>query len=109
MISILFLREKGFDLPVEIWHYDELSQNDVSRLSQMVNVNVKNMKEYIKQSLDRDGGKLFSMKAAILLYTSLEEVLFLDSDNIPAQNPLSLFDTPAYKETGTLFWPGNMV
>ena len=101
----MFLRKKGSELPVEVWHYDELSQHDIDSLLQIENVMVMNMKDYIRESLDRDGGKLFSMKAAILLYSKFEEILFLDSDNIPANDPTILFNSPAFKETGTIFWP----
>lgn len=102
----MFLREKGCVLPIEVWHYDELDSKDIALLSKIDKVAVMNMKDYISESLDRDGGKLFSMKAAILLYTNFEEILFLDSDNIAATDPTLLFDSPAFKETGAIFWPG---
>jgi hypothetical protein len=32
-------------------------------------------------------------------------VLYLDSDNVPAQDPSFLFDATEYERTGALFWP----
>ncbi|KAJ2993918.1 hypothetical protein HDV02_001996 [Globomyces sp. JEL0801] len=67
---------------------------------QVKNVTVQNLSSFAKLHLTSG----FQMKGASLLYTSYDEVLFLDSDNIPARDPTFLFDTPAFKETGTLFW-----
>jgi alpha 1,2-mannosyltransferase len=53
------------------------------------------------------GGDLsgFTMKIAALLLSRFREVLFLDSDNVALSDPASLFDSPAYAETGALLWP----
>jgi hypothetical protein len=50
------------------------------------------------------GSRMYAMKGAALLHTSFDEILFLDSDNIPARDPTFLFETDAFKETGALFW-----
>ena len=34
-----------------------------------------------------------------------QEVLILDADNVPLANPTFLFDEPAYRKAGSLFWP----
>ena len=33
------------------------------------------------------------------------QVLMLDSDNLPLTDPTYLFSEPAYKASGSLFWP----
>lgn len=35
----------------------------------------------------------------------MQEVLILDSDNVPLADPTALFDDPAYRKAGSLFWP----
>ncbi|KAH6691223.1 glycosyltransferase family 71 protein [Leptodontidium sp. MPI-SDFR-AT-0119] len=47
----------------------------------------------------------FQFKTAAVLNSRFAEVLLLDSDNIPAIDPESLFESDTYREFGTLFWP----
>lgn len=47
----------------------------------------------------------FQIKAAAIINSRFQEVLYLDSDNSPTINPAFLFDTKGYRETGALFWP----
>jgi hypothetical protein len=63
------------------------------------------MKDFSNVELKADNDHLYAMKGAILLHTSLEQVLFLDCDNVPVSDPGVLFEHPAYLQTGALFWP----
>jgi hypothetical protein len=45
------------------------------------------------------------LKPWALLHSDFREVLYLDADSFPVRNPDYLFDHPAYKETGAVFWP----
>lgn len=47
----------------------------------------------------------FQIKAAAVINSSFKEILYLDSDNVPVQDPTFLFETEEYKNTGALFWP----
>lgn len=48
----------------------------------------------------------FSFKAYVLAFvTKFDEVLVLDSDNLPLQNPEGLFESPQYLKKGSSFWP----
>jgi len=47
----------------------------------------------------------FQFKPVAIMNSRFAEVLLLDSDNIPAIDPELLFESDAYKEYGTLFWP----
>jgi Mannosyltransferase putative len=51
-----------------------------------------------------DDHKLYQVKAGALLYSKLEKILFLDSDNTPVKDPTFLFSSPPLVETGALFW-----
>lgn len=44
-------------------------------------------------------------KVAAVLACPYEEVLFLDSDNLPVRDPTYLFDEPTYRDVGAMFWP----
>jgi alpha 1,2-mannosyltransferase len=47
----------------------------------------------------------FTMKAAALLLSRFAEVLFLDSDNVAALDPESLFESREFKGSGAVLWP----
>lgn len=49
--------------------------------------------------------KGYQYKILALLLTSFENVLFLDSDNIPTRNPDQLFDSNPFKKHGLIIWP----
>lgn len=49
--------------------------------------------------------KNFEIKSVSVMFCSFEEVLYLDSDNLPLADPAFVFDLPAYRATGALFWP----
>jgi len=40
-----------------------------------------------------------------LIATQFTEVIYLDSDNIPLRDPVELFDSVEYKQSGSVFWP----
>lgn len=47
----------------------------------------------------------FQVKAAAIINSRFQHVLYLDSDNIPTRDPTFLFDTAEYKRQGAIFWP----
>ncbi|KAH8929995.1 glycosyltransferase family 71 protein [Atractiella rhizophila] len=56
---------------------------------------------------DKKKRKNYHMKASSILHSSFRQVLYLDSDNPPADLSalLDLWDSKAYKRLGALFWP----
>lgn len=67
------------------------------------NVQVKNLIDF-RDKVSSSGYALYVMKGAAIIYSSFEEIIYLDVDNIALKDPTNLFDTPAYKETGAIFW-----
>ena len=49
-------------------------------------------------------GSRFECKLIALLETTLDEVLFCDSDVTLLRSPEELFDSKEYRQTGTLFF-----
>ncbi|KAI7879378.1 hypothetical protein K492DRAFT_178835 [Lichtheimia hyalospora FSU 10163] len=97
------------NLPVEIWHLpDEHPSDDIKKQLDEYGATARNLAE---STLPRPMGerttaeKQFQIKAAAIINSRFQEVLYLDSDNSPAINPTFLFDTKGYRETGALFWP----
>ena len=118
MISIRFLRHHGSTLPVEVWysifqelyfltrrHYNELTNMDIYKLESLAGVTVRNLADFLYYEFPRDkDGKIFALKTASIIHSKFDEVLFLDSDNNAVQDPTFLFDSPAFVETGAVFW-----
>jgi alpha 1,2-mannosyltransferase len=49
--------------------------------------------------------KAYQLKIFALIFSSFEEVMFLDADSWPTQNPAPLFDCEPFLSTGLVTWP----
>lgn len=99
------LRESGSTLPVEVWRRDEREEkhewcDEISaegmacrRLSDYLDTDILSIQD----------GK--EMKIFTMLFSSFEEVVFIDADNMALQPPEHLLDSDEYKETGAVLWP----
>lgn len=47
----------------------------------------------------------YHIKTMALLLSRFQQVLYLDSDNMPLRDPTFLFESQAFTATGALFWP----
>ncbi|KAF8318463.1 hypothetical protein DL93DRAFT_389925 [Clavulina sp. PMI_390] len=103
-LRILRLHHKCL-LPVEVFTFPgEITS--ASMLDELTNLNatVREL-DLVKSSKN---WKNFQIKADAIIYSSFEEVLYLDSDNIPLRDPTYLFDSPVYAgvgQPGVVFWP----
>ena len=116
LLSIRMIRKLQCSLPVQIWHLDgEFSENELDTINSQDNVVAKEITSHLElfPELQKLGkikksyreGRNYHIKSLIILLSSFEEVLYLDSDNFPVLNPLRLFNTREYLETGSIFWP----
>ncbi|MDX1952588.1 MAG: glycosyltransferase family 9 protein [Verrucomicrobiota bacterium] len=103
-VSISILRKLGCQLPIELWHLaDELSPR-MRSLMKTLNVRCVDAGEVRKRHpVRRLGG--WELKAYALVHSSFREILLLDADNVPVDDPSYLFSTPEFLETGAIFWP----
>ena len=114
LASIQLLRGYGCTLPVQIWYIgNELSKLQIEEIHSHSNVHCKDIQ--IEQLLypqlsDFKIGHAYGetrnyhIKTLVLLLTEFEQILYLDSDNMPLRDPQFLFDSKEFKETGALFW-----
>lgn len=104
-VCVHMLRQTGCRLPVQLW-YEGPAEMDVRMIRLMRRAGVecvdarKLEKRYPRRVL---GG--WELKPYAMLHCPFKEVLLLDADNVPVQNPAGLFDSPQYRETGSIFWP----
>lgn len=101
---IAALRGLGCDLPVEIWHQGP------GELTPIAHAILRRWSGVTFHDIGRAGAPRerggWQLKAEALAATGLREVLLLDADNLPLDNPGFLFNFPIYRHHGTVFWPG---
>ncbi|CAO0790617.1 unnamed protein product [Mucor circinelloides] len=109
--TIRLLRSFECTLPIEIWHMEHEAQaaaTFTNKLQSLGNVRLRDLSEFgLPKSISRmrSRGKQFHVKAAAIINSRFQNVLYLDSDNIPTRDPTFLFDSAEYKQKGALFWP----
>ena len=129
-VLIKILRHLGCSLPVEVWYlgdeerYPEwielveplgvrcIDACEVSRNRSIPHRRIQPAIGSNGNGKDRQNGPTphsrpggWESKPFAILHSAFEEVLFLDADNVPVSDPTFLFETPEYRETGTIFWP----
>jgi FkbM family methyltransferase len=101
------LRWLGCKLPVEFWHLGRGEMDSqMIELAKRLDVTVIDAREFAK-SLPNHPRILngWELKPFSVLHSRFEEVMYLDADCIPIQNPEKLFESAEYQDTGAIFWP----
>ncbi|KAM0754825.1 hypothetical protein T439DRAFT_321876 [Meredithblackwellia eburnea MCA 4105] len=105
IVSLRMIRSYGTTLPAEVWHFpgEEPSSGQIFEYNKY-NCTVR---EVAGLGKDWVAGrtKSFHIKGAALLQSGFEELIYLDSDSIPVRDISPLFESPAYKKYGAIFWP----
>lgn len=96
-VLVSVLRKLGCDLPVEWWYTDE-SEMD----SEMIRL-AESLPGVKCRSIGTMGG--WQAKVHCIMKSAFQEVLFLDSDQVPVKDPTYLFDSPEYVQSGSVLWP----
>jgi hypothetical protein len=116
LVQLSLLRAWNCTLPVEIWQLPWEASSFSAAVTQRfkeLGATVRNVGEVVpKDSLDMGQIKTllpsrYSIKAAMLLYSSFEEVLLLDANVLPLRDPTFLFDSETFLEKGSLWWSAN--
>ena len=83
LASIKLLRLYGCNLPIEVWYNgDELFKSHIDAFLAIPGVMPRDFKS-IQSQVDLkqpEGDKMFEAKGAAILYSSFEQVIFMDSD-----------------------------
>jgi ADP-heptose:LPS heptosyltransferase len=104
-VCVRMLRHVGCRLPVEIWHRGSHEWSPtLTRLFEPHGVRVVDASAVLQRHPARIEHK-YGLKPYAILHASFRELLWLDADQVPVQDPTFLFDTPQFKETGAVFWP----
>ncbi|OWZ16617.1 hypothetical protein PHMEG_0009576 [Phytophthora megakarya] len=103
--TVRLLRGYGCKLPVEMWFLESEMGTvplDYSRILQSL---VKDYGPVTMKGISDDLVVGFTSKVYALAHSELDQILFLDADNVPVKDPTYLFDTPEFLNTGSMFWP----
>ncbi|RZJ89171.1 MAG: hypothetical protein EOO20_11680 [Chryseobacterium sp.] len=99
-VSISLLRQKGCELPIELWYKgNEISKSAMKKFKHL-DVVFKIFNPNICLNL-----KTYGLKPLAIISSSFKEVLFMDADNNCTENPEYLFASEEYENTGAIFWP----
>lgn len=114
-VSVNMIKYIGCKLPIQVWYLGKEEENfQIQSLLENMGVTCidalslpKTYRNLTGFYDSQRGGNHppFQLKSFAALNSSYEEVLILDADNYPCQDPTILFDEPGYKATGGIFWP----
>jgi alpha 1,2-mannosyltransferase len=104
------LKRLGSKMAVEIHYWDDemdpVTENDLKALWPEVYFNDLSARSNVLETNNNNVYHLnYQLKTAAVVNSRFAEPLLLDSDNVPILDPAELYETPLYKEFGTLFWP----
>lgn len=105
-VCVNMLRRLGCVLPIEVWHKgaDEMTPAMKALLSPLGVEFADALELRGTQPARVLGGR--ELKLWAITQSRFQEVLCLDADTVPCVDPEALFDTPQYRETGAVFFPG---
>lgn len=101
-LGMLHLMESR--LPVEMWLKDTIEEED-GWCDKLVEdgISFRYMSDYLGDMAAFPNPYQYNIAA--IFFSFFREILLLDSDSIPVINSGSRFESPAYQETGMVFWP----
>jgi alpha 1,2-mannosyltransferase len=105
--SVRMLRRTGSALPVEVF-LDSWMDYDIKTCEVILpDLGARCLVLADIWQTTPELGKLlkYQFKVFALLFSSFQDILFLDADAFPAHKPDALFDIEPYKSTGLVTWP----
>jgi hypothetical protein len=103
MAVIHVLKRLECDLPIELWYLgDSELDGRMLRIAECWGVRCRDLTEAVPKTTKLGG---WESKPLSVLHSDFQEVLYLDADCVPVKDPTYLFDSPAYLDNGSLFWP----
>ncbi|KIX08412.1 uncharacterized protein Z518_03068 [Rhinocladiella mackenziei CBS 650.93] len=107
VISIRMLRRTRSLLPVEVFLADASEYDDeiCNHVLPTLNAKCLLLSDIYRTASSGVSIDRFQYKIMAILFSSFEEVLLLDSDAFPINDPLPLFEGEPFNSTGMIVWP----
>ncbi|TXT06091.1 hypothetical protein VHUM_03564 [Vanrija humicola] len=103
--SVQMLRSYGSKLPVQVYHFpSEAPDPEDEIIQQLADLNVT-LVSAVGQKKDPKHNKSYHLKAIAVIQCPWREVLYLDSDSVPARDPEYMFEAPGYERLGIFCTP----
>ena len=101
--SLGMLRQVGSELPVEVWAKDA-SEEMPGWCSELAKEGIacRRLSDYMDLAHLKHP---YQWKVFTMLFSSFREILFLDADDMPIENPDTIFDSEVYQNNGVILWP----
>jgi hypothetical protein len=112
-VTVKMIRHVGCQLPIQFWYIGE-KEYDSKYAAKMIegvgNIEIVDALTHPMANTARNltgfpGSPPFQVKSFAALHSPFEEVLVLDADSYPCDDPTKLFSCPQYQKTGGIFWP----
>ncbi|CAG8136499.1 unnamed protein product [Penicillium salamii] len=105
VISLRMLRQTGSKLPMEVFLATEEEYEPYICNQVLPSLNARCL--ILSQILQSSPTKIekYQFKPFAMLFSSFEEILFLDADAFPLEKPDLLFNNEPFLSTGLLTWP----
>lgn len=105
VISLRMLRRTGSTLPMEVFLADEDEHEDY--ICDVVLPSLDARCIVLSRILVTAPAKIkkYQFKPFAMLFSSFEEILFLDADAFPLQPPEDLFNSDPFRSRGMITWP----
>lgn len=107
VISLRMLRRTGTTLPIEVFLADnkEYESYICTQVLPKLNATCVVMSEILESVPHSMEITHYQFKVFAMLFSSFEEVLFLDADCFPIHNPEQLFASEPFQKHGLITWP----
>jgi alpha 1,2-mannosyltransferase len=105
--SVRMLRRSGSQLPVEVFidNWADYDMMTCERILPSLNAKCRVLSEIWSTTPSLVTLQKYQYKVFAILFSSFEDVLFLDADAFPAHNPDGLLDVEPYRSNGLVTWP----
>jgi alpha 1,2-mannosyltransferase len=107
LVSLRMIRRTGCQLPVEVF-IDDWSEYDATTCDVVLpslNARCVVLSNIYNQNTDIKKPDHYQYKMLAILFSTFQNVLFLDSDAFPSYDPTVLFSTAPYTTHGLVTWP----
>lgn len=107
VISLRMLRRTGTTLPVEVFlaDHDEYEENICKEVLPSLNATCVIMSDILTSVPHDIAITKYQFKIFAMIFSSFEEILFLDADSFPIYNPEELFSSELFQTHGLITWP----
>lgn len=106
LVSLRLLRRTGSTLPVEVFlaHDGEYDESLCKEVLPSLNARCRVLTHILGAD---DGVKIesYQFKIFAILFSSFEDVLFLDADNLALTDPRTILDSHPFTSYGLVLWP----